>query len=134
MPQASATYRVKSWDRRPWHGTPDKSADVKLYRIELIHAYEGVIEGESTAQYLLSQKGDKEVNFVGFEKVIGRIAGKPGTLVFQRIGTFHDGGVMETVIVLPGSGTGDLTGLSGQTTIDHTGHQEIYPILFEYEL
>ncbi len=132
--QANATYSVKSWDRRPWHGTPDKSADVKLYRLEMNHVYAGIIEGESTIQYLMSQKGANEVNFVGLEKVVGRVGGKSGTFVFQRIGIFDNGNIQETVIVMPGSGTGDLSGLSGQTTIEHTGHQEIFHLLFEYEI
>jgi uncharacterized protein DUF3224 len=134
MLQANATYSVKSWDRRPWHGAPDKKADVKLFRLEMNHVYEGIIEGESTIQYLMSQKGGNEVNFVGLEKVVGRIDGKSGTFVFQRIGTFDNGNVIETVIVLPGSGTGELIGLSGQTIVEHMGHQETYPFLFEYEI
>ena len=134
MLQASATYSIKNWDRRPWHSTPDKSAELKLYRLEMIHLYEGVIEGESTAQYLMSQKGSNEVNFVGLEKVTGRVGDKSGTFVFQRIGTFDNGGVMETAIVLPGSGTGDLTGLSGQMIVEHAEHQETFHIMFEYAL
>ncbi|MEO8607898.1 MAG: DUF3224 domain-containing protein [Chloroflexota bacterium] len=134
MLQANATYSVKNWDRRPWHGTPDRSADVKLFRLEMTHVYEGIIEGEATIQYLMSQKGSNEVNWVGFEKVTGRVGDKSGTFVFQRIGVSDNGKVRETVIVLPGSGTGDLTGLSGQTTLEHAGHRETFNMLFEYEL
>jgi hypothetical protein len=132
MPQANATYSVKSWDRRPWHSA--LAEDTKLYRLEILHTYTGDIEGEGTLQYLLSQRGRREVNFVALEWVDGSVCGRSGSFVLQRIGTFDNGRIVETVIVVRGSGTGDLSSLSGQATIEHTQHLESYPITLDYEL
>jgi hypothetical protein len=132
MPQANATYSVKSWDRRAWHS--GLAEGTKLYRLEVTHIYTGDIEGEATLQYLISQRGRREVNFVALERVDGSVCGQSGSFVLQRIGTFDNGRVVETVVVVRGSGTGELSSLSGQATIEHTQHQESYPIALDYEL
>jgi hypothetical protein len=99
----------------------------------MIHLYNGDIEGEATIQYLVSQNGDGKGNFVALEKVTGSVGSRSGSFVFQRIGTFDNGKIKETLTVMPGSGTDELNGLSGQATFEGDQHQERYPITFDYE-
>jgi hypothetical protein len=135
MTQTNVSYTVKNWDRRKWHDSiVPGDGGARVYRIELIYAYQGVIEGEGVAQCLISQNKDDEVNFVALERVMGSIGGRSGSFVLQRIGTFDKGHVIETVTVIPGTGTGELITLSGQAAVEHTGHQEEFHITFEYQL
>jgi YHS domain-containing protein len=130
MTQANAAYSVKDWDMKPWDGkSAAEVTGAKLFRVEMSHIYEGDIEGEGIVQYLATQNG-----FVALEKVIGSVGGRSGSFVFQRTGTFDNGRIKQTLTVIPGSGTGDLRGLSGQVTIEHDQHQESYPITFDYEV
>jgi hypothetical protein len=134
MTQANAAFSVKNWARKAWDGEPAEVTGAKLFRIEMIHIYKGDIEGEGTIQYLLTQNEDGKGNFVALEKVTGSVGGRSGSFVFQRVGAFDNGRVKQTLIVMPGSGTGDLSGLSGQITFEHDQHQESYSIPFDYEL
>ncbi|MEO8393511.1 MAG: DUF3224 domain-containing protein, partial [Chloroflexota bacterium] len=88
MTQVSAVYSTKSWDRKPWGGEhAAEGKEVVLGRIEMVHTYQGEIEGEGTLQYLMAYNTEFEGGFVGLEKVIGRVGDKRGTFVFQCTGT-----------------------------------------------
>jgi hypothetical protein len=132
MTQAVASYSVKRWHRTAWHGTVATGA--KLFRLEMIHHDEGDIQGEGTVQHLVAQNAQHEVNFVALEQVIGSLGSRAGSFALQRIGTFEHGRVKETVTVLPGSGTGELLGLSGQALLEHKQHLERYPMILQYAL
>ena len=56
--------------------------------------------------------------FVGLERVVGSIDGKEGTFALQHVGTF-DGKVAKAKLkVVPGSGTGQLSGLTGEGSFE----------------
>ncbi|HSQ30350.1 MAG TPA: DUF3224 domain-containing protein, partial [Gemmatimonadaceae bacterium] len=78
-------------------------------------------------------RGDGSASFVGLERIVGRIAGKPGTFVLQRIGTFEGGLAKESYSVVPGSGTGELQTLRGDGT-SSVGHGMEHPFALDYEL
>jgi hypothetical protein len=135
MTQANVSYTTKSWDRRKWHDSiVAGDGYARVYRIELIYAYQGMIEGEGVVQLLISQNKDDEVNFVALERVLGSVGGRSGSFVLQRIGTFDNGKVRETLTVIPGTGTGELIPLNGQAMIEHSGHQEEFHIEFKFTL
>jgi hypothetical protein len=135
MTQANTTRSVKNWDRRPWHDKPAADAPgSKLYRVEMTHLYTGIIEGEGTIQYLFANNSHNQGDFVALEKITGQVAGRSGSFVFQHTGTFGTGAAIITMTVLPGTGTDELSDLSGQATMEFTEHLESYPIHFEYAL
>lgn len=135
MTQTNTTRTVKNWDRRPWHDKPAADAPgSKLYRVEMTHLYTGVIEGQGTIQYLFANNNQNQGGFVALEKITGQVEGRSGSFVFQHTGTFGSGATLITMTVVPGTGTGDLSGLSGQATMEFTEHLESYPIQFDYTL
>lgn len=135
MTQANAAYSVKNWARKTWHDQPAvEAAGARLFRTEMSYTYKGDIEGESTIQYLIAENGDRKGSFVALEKVTGSVSGMSGSFVFQHTGTFDNGMVKDTLAVVAGSGTGELSGLRGQATVGFDQHQESYPITLEYKL
>jgi hypothetical protein len=98
----------------------------------MTHLYMGTIEGEGTVEYLFANNATNTGGFVALEKVIGSVNGRAGSFVLQHIGTFVTGRAMMTMTVVPGTGTGDLTHLSGHATMAFSEHLEVYPINFEY--
>jgi hypothetical protein len=133
MTQAQAHYAVKDWHRRKWDDQP-KTPGAHVFRIELISAYTGDIEAESSFQILITQNEDGTGNLVGLEKVTGSVHGKSGSFVFQHTGTFDNGKIHETLLVMPGSGTGELAGISGQVAIALDEHGESFPVTFDYQI
>ena len=105
----------------------------KLTRAAVTKTFTGDIEGEGQVEYLMMYRSDGSATFVGLERVVGRIAGKAGSFVLQRVGVFEDGLAKESYSVVPGSGTGELLGLRGEGT-SSVGHGSEHPMTLNYEL
>ena len=78
-------------------------------------------------------RSDGSAAFVGLERIVGRIGGKAGTFVLQRIGMFESGHAKESYSVIPGSATGELRGLRGDGT-SALSHGSEYPFTLNYDL
>ncbi len=127
---ADARFVIKSWDERPYSEGPDLP---RLTRAAVTKTYAGDIEGEGQVEYLMMYRSDGSAAFVGLERVVGRMHGKTGSFVLQRSGLFEGGLAKESYSVLPGSGTGELTGLRGDGR-SALGHGTEYPFELNYVL
>lgn len=129
-------FSVKGWDENTWDGKNYREVDgAKLTHAEVKYAYEGDIQGESTVHFLMSYVADGSYgSYVALEHVSGKLGGKSGSFVVQHTGIFNKDGVQGKTTVVPDSGTGELAGLKGQGSYDLAGHQESYPLQFDYEL
>ena len=77
--------------------------------------------------------GDLEAASRGeIEVVTGALAGKHGSFAFQHLATMDQSGLKMQVMVVPGSGTGELKGITGTFSIKIEGGQHFYD--FEYTL
>ena len=96
-----------------------------------------VIHGdlEATSKGEMFSGGDPQqgvAGYVAIEVVSGKLAGKPGSFALQHMATMDSNGSNMRVIVVPGSGTGDLKGISATFTILIKGEQHAYDL--EYAL
>ncbi|MGD0682481.1 MAG: DUF3224 domain-containing protein [Terracidiphilus sp.] len=73
-----------------------------------------------------------EAGYVAIEVVTGTLNGKHGSFALQHSATMDRSGYKMTVIVVPGSGTGELKGISGTFTIHIENGQHSYD--FDYTL
>jgi hypothetical protein len=127
---ANARFAIKGWNEKPYsevQGLP------KLTRATVSKTFSGDIEGESQVEYLMMYRSDGSASFVGLERVVGRLNGKSGSFVLQRIGTFEGGQAKESYSVVSGSGTGELRTLHGEGT-SSVGHGSEHPFTLTYEL
>ncbi len=127
---ANARFAIKSWDEKPYSEGPNLP---KLTRAAVAKTFSGDIEGEGQVEYLMMYGSDGSATFVGLERVVGRVAGKAGSFVLQRTGTFENGVAKESYVVIPGSGTGELRSLRGQGE-SAVGHGMEHPLTLTYEL
>ena len=127
---AKTTFAMKTWDEKPYVEFDDER---KLTRTHATFAYEGDIEGEGTVDYLMAYGPDGLGNFVGLERIVGRMGGRSGSFVIQHTGTFEPKSVTARLLFVPGSGTGELAGLTGGGEVVLAGHGP-YPVMFEYNL
>ena len=127
---ANARFAIKTWDETPYSEGQDQP---RITRASVTKAYTGDIEGEGQVEYLMMYRSDGSATFVGLERVAGRIGGKAGTFVLQRIGNFESGQATESYSVIPGSATGDLKGLLGDGS-SAVGHGMEHPFSLSYEL
>ena len=127
---ANARFAITNWDEKPYGEGPDLP---KLTRAAVTKTLTGDIEGEGRAEYLMVYRSDGSATFVGLERVVGRIGGKSGTFVLQRIGVFESGQAKESYSVVPGTATGELRGLQGEGT-SALGHGMEHPFSLSYDL
>jgi hypothetical protein len=79
---------------------------------------------------MTSTKGS--AGYVAIEQVIGSLSGKSGSFVLQHFGTMNRGKDNLILEVVPDSGSGELTGISGNILIKIENGKHFYE--FEYEL
>jgi len=108
---AAGKINVKTYEPTPYDQPSDGP---ELTRIHVVEDFSGDIEGEGVATFLQTTRGQDEASFVGVERVTGAIAGRSGTFVLQDQGTLRGSVVSGEWFVVPGSGTGDLSGLRGE--------------------
>jgi hypothetical protein len=70
--------------------------------------------------------------YVAIEVFTGTLAGKHGAFALQHSATFDHNGKVLSVIVVPGSGTGELKGIAGTFVINIASGQHSYD--FSYTL
>ena len=90
---------------------------------------------EATTKGEMFTAGDPQAGSAGYvaiETVSGKLAGKSGSFVLQHFATMDASGPNMTVKVTPGSGTGELKGMSGTFTIVIADGKHSYDL--EYEL
>jgi hypothetical protein len=73
-----------------------------------------------------------EAGYVAIEVVTGTLAGQHGSFALQHSATMDRSGYKMTVIVVPGSGSGELKGITGTFTIHIVNGQHSYD--FDYTL
>src|SRR5262245_21975934 len=109
--RANATFEVKGWDEKPYQEGPGSA---KLTRASVRKTFQADLNGESTLEYLMAYPGDGSASFVGIEQVTGTLDGREGSFVLQHSGSDDGHTATGQWTVVPGSGTGQLKGLSGQ--------------------
>jgi len=90
---------------------------------------------EATTKGEMFSGGDPKKGIAGYvaiEVVTGTLAGKHGSFALQHLATMDQNGPKMTVLIVPGSGTGELTGISGSFEIKIADGQHSYDL--EYTL
>jgi len=119
---SGGTMTTLDWQETTWDGAPAQEAGLPKMTVANDHAtVEGSIEGTVSDRWLMSYTSDGTAHFVGMTAVTGTVDGRSGTFVLQHTGRFDADGLHTDFTVVPGSGTGDLTGIAGAGTFVYTG-------------
>lgn len=118
MATVKGTFTVDSWDPT----TYDEAAGAKLARVVVTKTFYGDLEGGTSVTHILTAEADRleSMAYVGFERFTGKVDGKAGTFVLMHSATSLDGDNTLRWTILPGSGSGELAGITGegQITVD----------------
>lgn len=111
--QIIADFEITGWDEKPY-GPGQAQTEVRK-------RFSGGLEGESVAR-LLTAGGDDGRGYVASELVSATIDGRAGTFVLQHggIGSTDGDVLFQFGMVVPGTGTGALAGLTGTARYEHT--------------
>jgi len=113
--------------------TDNKEAEsAKVSRMSLDKQYHGDLEGSGQGEMLAAGDAKSSGVYVAIERVTGTLKGRNGSFLLQHSGVMTRGVGQLTITVVPDSGTGDLTGISGKMNIIIEGGKHSYE--FDYTL
>jgi hypothetical protein len=125
-------FEIKSWDEQPTRELPE---DAKVTRAQVVLAGDpdGLAEGyfESVMYY----RPDGTSSFASLTHLQGTLGGRSGGFVLQGQGTYDGSEARGESYIVPGSGTGELAGLTG-SAVSVSTHEDypFMPLTLTYEM
>src|SRR5271168_1687764 len=114
-------------------GEDDKAEGSTLARYSLDKQYHGDLDATAKGTMLTAGTDVKgSAGYVAIERVTGKLNGRTGSFVLQHTGTLTRGAPVQSITVVPDSGTGQLTGLTGKLTVIIDAGKHSYS--FDYTL
>ncbi len=109
----------------------DKTDDATLGRMTIDKQIHGDLEATSMGQMLTAGTSIKgSAGYVAIERVSGTLHGRTGTFILQHTGTMTRGALQLSITVVPDSGTGQLTGLTGKMDIQIADGKHSYDFAY----
>lgn len=127
---ASIDFKIISWDETIVEAY---GGFRKLTRAAVQKTFSRDLSGEGSLEYLMAYSDETYACFVGMERITGQLGGRAGRFVLQHVGTFEGGISKGSLLVVPGSATDELEGLTGEGTFS-LGHAEIFHFELRYAL
>jgi Protein of unknown function (DUF3224) len=124
---------IKSWDEKPYRELDDGQ---RFTRADVVQAVsDDSVEADVTSESLMFYTADGTATYVGLMRFSGRLGDRSGSFVLRCEGTYDGTHARGTYTVVAGSGTGDLTGLSGTaTSVSSQADYPHQPFVFDYDL
>lgn len=107
---AEGQYKIEDWKEEPTIKLPTPQ---KATRAEIELTFSGDLIGTSQLTYLLAYNHDEHSHFTGIQYFSGELNGKKGSFVLLEQGEYKNKKVTSHWRIAEGSGTDELTGISG---------------------
>jgi hypothetical protein len=113
--------------------TPQETADdAPVARMLLYKEFHGDLEaiahgGMMAAHEPLTGAGV----YVAIDRVTGTLHGKGGSFLIAHRGIRHSEGQQLEIVIVPGSGTGQLAGITGTVGIEIVNKEHFYSVAYE---
>lgn len=107
---ATGQYIIEDWKEDPYISLP---LPHKATRAEIELTFSGDLVGTSKLTYLLAYNHDEHSHFTGIQHFSGELNGKKGSFVLLEQGEYKNKKVTTHWRIADGSGTDELTGISG---------------------
>jgi hypothetical protein len=112
---------------------PLPSDDAAIGRMRVRKTIQGDLSGEGVAEMMsVGTAVEGSAGYVAIDRITGTLGGREGSFVLQHFGLMARGEGTLTVSVVPDSGTGELTGLTG--FFDIVNEAGVHSYTFDYEL
>jgi len=123
------TVEVRVATREPDSESPGMS----LGKSRLDKQFAGDLLGISVVEMMsVGSPIQGSAGYVALEFVVATLAGRNGSFMLQHSGVMDRGASTLTLRVVPGSGTGELRGLTGSMSIDIVEKQHFYTLSYDF--
>ena len=122
-----STYAPTRWDEEAYETIEER---MKCTKASVEFAMSGDIEGSANVEYIMFYQSfdardphRSRAQYVALMRIIGKVRGKSGSFALIDNGTFEGGAANSKVSIIPESGTGELSKISGAGSYkaDQTG-------------
>lgn len=128
--KATGTFEVEII---PLDSYSDGTEGNQLGRMSIDKTFTGDLKAKSKGEMLSAMTSTKgSAGYVAIEQVSGTLNGREGSFVLQHFGIMDKGNDRLVLEVVPDSGTGELSGISGSMSIIIDDGKHFYA--FEYKL
>jgi hypothetical protein len=128
--RAVAPFTIEGWEEDVY----DERPGARLARTRITKTFTGDLTGTSEAETLMCRaQVEGSAAYVGFERFAGSLHGRTGTFVLHHTASGSGGQRGGSWTVVPDTGTGELTGLSGAGEI-LIGDDGAHTLVLAYDL
>ena len=111
----------------------DSPADAPVARMLLYKEFHGDLEAIAHGEMMAAHEPLTGAGvYVAIDRVTGTLHGRSGSFLIAHRGIRNADGQELSIVIVPGSGTGQLTGITGSLGIEIVGKEHFYSV--EYEL
>lgn len=111
MATAKFNGKIEGWDENT---IAELDSGGKVTQASVKQSLSGDVEGDGPVEWLMCYRADQTAEFVGMQRVVGRVGDRSGTFVMLHTDGAFDGKVASSrLVIVAGSGTGELASLSG---------------------
>lgn len=133
--ETSGRFTFADWQEQPVGSADSPAAVPRLAHATVTNTFAGGIEAAATTcSYAIAYTGEDTGTYAGMEVVSGTVDGRKGSFVLDERGDFDAGGTRCRFEVVPGSGTGELAGLTGSGGFTHRHGDTSVPYTLTYTL
>ncbi|REL32161.1 DUF3224 domain-containing protein [Thalassotalea euphylliae] len=111
---------------------PQQDKKTPAGRMLINKVYSGDIQGTGVGQMISKRTENGNAVYYAIEEVHASIAGKKGSFTLLHSGVMSAQGQQLSITVMPGSGEGELAGISGECIIEQKDGEHFYQ--FNYQL
>lgn len=112
----------------------DEHEGVSLGRATVEKQFHGVLEATSTVHMLSARTPTpSSAGYVALERIVGTLNDKKGSFVVLHMGLMHEAQQELEIKIVPGSGTGELEGITGAMAITMPEGKHHYAIEYDLE-
>ena len=117
MPHATAPFTVDSMNDEEM---VEQDPGIRYARARLAKTFRGDLDGRSTVEMLSVRAETGSAGYVALERIEATLHGRSGSFALMHISTMSPEGLWGRWPIVPGSGAGELTGISGEGRIEVT--------------
>lgn len=107
-----------------------KEAGLGLSRYTLAKTFSGGMSGSGVGQMLAGGPSEQVGTYVALERFVGTVDGREGAFLLAHRGDMNAEGYTLSITVVPGSGTGELAGISGDFALTIAGGEHRYDLSY----
>jgi hypothetical protein len=110
---------------------PERAGKTTLGRMLLDKAYGGDLVAIGSGEMLTAVTDTKgSASYVAIEQINGELLGRAGSFVVHHTGTMSGGVDRLSIGIVPDSGTGQLTGITGELRLQLADGEHRYELLY----